>query len=136
MTPAIFINLPVQDLPRAMAFYAAIGFTNNPDFTDETAACMVLSEAISVMLLTHEKWATFTDKPIPDRSMSEVAFALSCDSRDAVNAMVNLARKHGGTADVNPIQDHGFMMSRTLEDPDGHVWEPMWMDMTAIPSAT
>lgn len=134
MTKMIFVNLPVNDLDRSKAFYEAIGFTNNPQFTDETAACMVLSDTIHVMLLTHAKWTTFTTKPIPDRTMSEVAFALSFDSRDEVDAVTEAAARSGGTADINPPQDHGFMFSRSFEDPDGHVWEPMWMDMAALPA--
>lgn len=134
MSKMIFVNLPVTDLAKSTAFYEAIGFTRNPQFSDETAACMVLSDAIHVMLLTHAKWATFTDKPIPSRTMSEVAFALSFDSRGDVDAVTEAAARTGGTADINPAQDHGFMFSRSFEDPDGHVWEPMWMDMAALPS--
>ena len=118
-----------------MAFYEAIGATNNPKFTDKTAACMVFSEAINVMLLTHDKWAVFTKKPISDAHMaSEVMLALSCDSRDAVNKTVNAAGEGGGVADVNPQQDHGFMFSRSFEDLDGHVWEAMWMDPKGMPA--
>ena len=123
-----FINLPVADLPRAMAFYAALGFVNEPRFTDETAAAMQWSETIVVMLLTHEKWRGFTTRPIPDPGSSEVMLCLNRDSRDEVNAMVDLAGANGGTVDINPPQDLGFMMSRAFADPDGHVWEPMWMD--------
>lgn len=123
-----FINLPVTDLDKSKAFYEALGFTNEPRFTDDTAACMVWSESIFVMLLTHEKWGHFTTRPIPSSSSSEVMVALSCDSRDEVNAMADAAGSHGGAADINPAQDHGFMMSRSFADPDGHVWEPMWMD--------
>jgi len=123
----IFVNLPVADLPAAMNFYAGLGFTNEPRFTDDTAACMVWSEAIFVMLLTHDKWRTFTDRPIPDTGSSEVMNCLSCESRDEVNRIADASAK-GGTADVNPAQDHGFMMSRSFADPDGHVWEVMWMD--------
>ena len=135
MTKMISISLPVHNLPKAMAFYAAIGATNNPQFTDETAACMVFSEAIQVMLLTHDKWASFTKKPIADAHLaSEVALALSCDSRDAVNAMAVAAGNAGGVVDINPPQDHGFMMSRSFEDMDGHVWEPIWMDLKGMPA--
>ena len=133
MTRMIFVNLPVTDLPRAMAFYEALGFTNNPAFTDDTAACMVWSEAINVMILTHEKWKTFTTRPIPPQTSSEVCLCLSCDSRAAVDAMNDAAAANGGSADINPAQDHGFMYSRNLADPDGHVWEPMWMDPAAVP---
>jgi predicted lactoylglutathione lyase len=128
MTRMIFINLPVADLPRAMSFYSSLGFTNEPRFTDETGACMVWSEAIFVMLLTHEKWRTFTTRPICDSGSSEVALCISCDDRDEVNRLNETAGANGGTADINPAQDHGFMMSRSFADPDGHVWEPMWMD--------
>lgn len=131
MTKMIFVNLPVTNLEVAMTFYEALGFTNNPQFTDETAACMVWSEAINVMLLTHDKWRTFTDRPIPPSSASEVMLAISCDSREAVDAMNDAAADHGGTADINPKQDYGWMYNRNLADPDGHVWEAMWMDMAA-----
>ncbi|MGL6250181.1 MAG: VOC family protein, partial [Billgrantia desiderata] len=114
-------------------FYEALGFTNNPHFTDETAACMVLSETIHVMLLTHAKWRTFTDRPIPPSDSSEFMLALSCESRAAVDAMNETAGANGGTADINPRQDHGFMYSCALADPDGHVWESFWMDPAAIP---
>ncbi|MEE2603877.1 MAG: VOC family protein [Pseudomonadota bacterium] len=132
MTRMIFVNLPVEDLKASMAFYTALGFENNPQFTDETAACMVWSEAIHVMLLTHDKWRTFTARPIPPSSSSEVMLALSFDSRDAVDAVNKAAADNGGTADINPVQDLGFMYNRNLADPDGHVWEMMWMDMAAM----
>ena len=128
MSRMIFVNLPVTDLPRAMTFYKAVGFTNDPRFTDETSACMMLSDAIAVMLLTHEKWQTFTSRPIPERDSSEVMLAISCDSRNEVNAKTDAAGAEGGTADINPPQDHGFMMSRSFADPDGHIWEAIWMD--------
>lgn len=132
MNKMIFVNLPVADLRASMAFYQALGFGNNPDFTDDTAACMVWSEAIYVMLLTHYKWRTFTDRPIPPATSSEVMLALACDSREAVDAMNEAAAAHGGTADINPVQDLGFMYNRNLADPDGHVWEAMWMDQSAM----
>lgn len=128
MPQMIFVNLPVADLPRSMAFYEAIGFTNNPQFTDETAACMVLSDTIHVMLLTHAKWQSFTTRPICPTGSSEVSLAVSYDSKEEVNRIVDSGAAHGGTADVNPPEDHGFMFQRTLADPDGHLWEPMWMD--------
>ncbi|PKM20628.1 MAG: lactoylglutathione lyase [Gammaproteobacteria bacterium HGW-Gammaproteobacteria-15] len=133
MSRMIFVNLPVKDLKASMAFYTALGFTNNPHFTDDTAACMVWSKAINVMLLTHDKWRQFTNRPIPATTSSEVILALSCDSREAVDA-INNAAKEGGTADINPVQDLGFMYSRALTDPDGHIWEPFWMDPAAIPA--
>ena len=88
MPRSIFVNLPVADLPRAVQFYAALGFVNEPKFSDESGACMVISETIYVMLLTHTKWRTFTTRPIPDAGSSEVSLALSVDDRDAVNTLV------------------------------------------------
>lgn len=132
MTQMIFVNLPVANLDKAMAFYTALGFTNNPQFTDETAACMVWSESIMVMLLTHAKWKTFTDRPIPPSTSSEVMLALACESRDQVDALNEAATNNGGTADINPKQDLGFMYNRNLADPDGHVWEMVWMDMAGM----
>jgi len=134
MSKMIFISLPVADLDASMTFYKSIGFVNNPHFTDDTAACMVWSEAINVMLLTHAKWYTFTSRPIPPSTSSEVALGLTCDSREAVDAMNEAAAANGGTADINPIQDHGFMYGRDMADPDGHIWGAMWMDPAAIPS--
>jgi uncharacterized protein len=134
MTKMIFINLPVADLPASMTFYQALGFKNNPQFTDDTAACMVWSEAINVMLLTHAKWHTFTSRPIPPATSSEVLLAINLESRGAVDEMNAIASTNGGTADINPKQDLGFMYNRNLADPDGHVWEAMWMDMAAFPS--
>ena len=135
MPKMIFVNLPVINLPASMAFYKALGFENNPNFTDDTAACMVWSETINVMLLTHAKWRTFTTRPIPPATSSEVLLAISCDSRDAVDAMNKTAVANGGTADINPKIDLGFMYNRSLTDLDGHVWEAMWMDPAAIPPA-
>ena len=134
MPRQVFINLPVRDLGKAKAFYEAIGAVDNPQFTDDTAACMVWSDSIFVMLLTHAKWATFTRKAIPDgRLASEVALAISADDRAAVDAMVAAGAAHGGKADVNPPQDLPFMYSRSIEDLDGHVWEPLFFDMSKMP---
>jgi predicted lactoylglutathione lyase len=134
MSKMIFVNLPVTDLKASIAFYKALGFTQNLQFSDDTAACMVWSEAINVMLLTHAKWRTFTSRPIPPATSSEVMLALSCDDRGAVDAMNRTAAAHGGQADVNPVQDLGFMYNRNLADPDGHVWEAFWMDAAAMPA--
>ena len=134
MSKSIFISLPVTDLAASRAFYTAMGFVNNPAFTDDSAACMVWSEAINVMLLTHAKWQTFTTRPIPPATSSEVAFNLSCESRKAVDAMNAAAAANGGTGDINPPQDHGFMYSRDMSDPDGHIWGAMWMDLAAMPA--
>ena len=124
--------LPVANLSQSMAFFGKLGFTFNQQFTDETAACMVWSEAIHVMLLTHDKWNSFTSRPIPPAGSSEVSLALSVDDRHAVDAMNEAAALHGGTADINPVQDHGFMYGRDLADPDGHIWGPFWMDPEAM----
>ena len=136
MSKLIFINLPVTDLKRSMAFYAAIGAANNPQFTDETAACMVVSDAIHVMLLTHDKWRQFMSKPIVDAHASaQVLLCLSADSKDEVDAYVDKAMAAGGKGDPTPTQDFGFMFGRSFEDPDGHIWEVMWMDMAAASDA-
>jgi len=128
MARMIFVNLPVTDLRASRRFYEALGFVNQPRFTDDTAACMILSETIAVMLVTHAKWRTFTDRPIADPASNEAGFALTCDDRADVDRLVERAGAAGGTVDANPPQDHGFMYQRTVVDPDGHVWEPMWMD--------
>jgi predicted lactoylglutathione lyase len=132
MAKQIFVNLPISDLKASMAFYDALGFKNNPQFTDENAACMVYSEHIYVMLHSHGSWRRFTQRPIPPSSSSEVMLALSVDSIQEVDAMNSIAAANGGTADINPKQDLGFMYSRALTDPDGHIWEPFWMDPKAI----
>jgi uncharacterized protein len=133
MTRMIFINLPVNDLKASTALYTSLGFRHNPQFSDDASACMVWSDAINVMLMTHAKWGTFTSRPIPPTSASEVMLALSCESRKAVDAMNDAAAAHGGQADVNPAKDLGFMYNRNLADLDGHVWEAMWMDMSPMP---
>ncbi|BCE00107.1 VOC family protein [Marinicellulosiphila megalodicopiae] len=134
MPKMIFINLPVVNLEVSIAFYESIGFTNNKNFTDDTAACMVWSESINVMLLTHEKWKTFTARPIPPTTSSEVLLALSFESRDDVDRINEIAAQNGGVADINPVQDLGFMYNRNITDLDGHVWEIMWMDPAAFPA--
>jgi predicted lactoylglutathione lyase len=128
----LFANLPVADLKASMAFYEGLGFSNNPQFTDETGACMVWSDAIFVMLLTHEKWRGFTTRPIPPPSASEVMLALTFDSRAEVDAFHAASVRQGGAADVNPVGDYGFMYSRSTTDLDGHLWEAVWMDMSAV----
>ena len=130
MSRMIFVNLPVADLDRSKAFYAALGFRNEPKFSNDAAAMMVLSDTISVMLLTHPFYATFTRKPIADsHSTSQVLLAISCDSPAEVDRITDAAGSAGGQADVAAKQDMGGMMyGRSFEDPDGHHWEPMWMD--------
>ncbi|MCA6125958.1 lactoylglutathione lyase [Bradyrhizobium sp. WSM 1704] len=132
----IFVNLPVSNLARATAFYEAIGATKNPQFSDETASGMVISETIHVMLLTHDKFRQFTPKTIADaKTTSEVLICLSADSREAVDETVNKAKGAGGTADPAAKQDYGFMYGRSFEDLDGHIWEVMWMDVEAFTKA-
>jgi predicted lactoylglutathione lyase len=136
MTKQLFINLPVNNLAKAKALYEAIGAVNNPQFSDQASACMVLSDTLFVMLLTHEKWTQFTSKAIVDaHHASEVMLALSADSRQAVDTLVDAAGASGGKADVNPRQDLGFMYSRSFQDVDGHVWEIVFMDMSQMPQA-
>lgn len=128
MNKLIFVNLPVKDLPRSMAFFKAVGYSFNPKFTDETAACMVISDTIYAMLITHERFKTFTPKAISDSSTStEVLVALSCESREEVDATVARALAAGGGHYKEP-QDHGFMYAHGYQDPDGHIWEVFWMD--------
>ena len=132
MSTKIFVNLPVKQLDTSMAFYKALGFENNPQFTDETAACMVVSEHIYVMLLTHPKFEQFTPKSIADATKtSEVLNCLSRESRAAVDEIVKNAVAAGGSTFKDP-QDHGFMYHHAFQDPDGHIWEVMWMDPSAV----
>lgn len=127
-----FVNLPTRNMERSQAFFKALGFSFNPQFTDETAACMVISDTIFAMLLTHEKFAGFAPKPITDTNQSiEVLIALSRDNREAVDAIVKAALAAGGSTFSEP-QDHGFMYGHAFRDPDGHVWEVMWMDPAAV----
>jgi predicted lactoylglutathione lyase len=132
MSKMIFVNLPVADLARARRFQEALGAVNEPKFTDETAACMVLSESIFVMLLTHDKFKQFTPLPVADaRQSSQVLLCLSADSRESVDSTIERAVAAGGTADPAPKQDYGVMYGRSVTDPDGHIWEIMWMDAAA-----
>ena len=132
MSKMIFVNLPVSDLPASRRLLEALGATNEPKFTDETAAMMRFSDAINVMLLTKEKFASFTPRQVADASASsEVLIALSADSREAVDATIAAAVTAGGTADPGPKQDYGVMYGRSVADPDGHIWEFVWMDQTA-----
>ena len=132
MSHQIFVNLPVKDLAKSMKFFEAVGFKNNPQFTDATAACMVLSDDIFVMLLTHEKFKAFTPKPIADATKTcEVLIALSYDSRQQVDQVIAKAVANGGSTYAEP-KDHGFMYQHGFQDPDGHIFETFWMDPTAI----
>ena len=130
MSRLIFVNLPVEDLGRSKRFYEALGARNEPKFSNEAAAMMVLSDTINVMLLTKPFYAGFISKPIADaHKTSQVLLAISCDSPAEVDKLVDAAASNGGKADPGPKQEMGGMMyGRSFEDPDGHHWEPMWMD--------
>jgi predicted lactoylglutathione lyase len=135
MATQIFINLPVADLQKSIDFYKKLDFTLNPQFTDSTAACMVLSDTIFVMLLTKPKFKDFTPKEIADaRMVTEVILCLSCESRERVNELADRAVSSGGRKFLEP-KDYGFMLQHSFEDPDGHVWELVHMDPAAIQKA-
>jgi uncharacterized protein len=136
MSKMIFVNLPVRDLAASSGFYVALGGTVNPRFSDAQTASVMLSDTIGVMLLTHDRYRQFTKRPIGDaRRESQALLALTVESRDAVNAALTQAVAAGGRADPNPAQDHGFMFGRSVEDPDGNIWEIVWMDKAAMQSA-
>ncbi len=132
MANKIFVNLPVRDLNKSIDFFTKLGFTFNPQFTDETATCMIISEDIFVMLLTHKKFKTFTPKEICDATKStEVLVCLSFESRGKVDEMVRNAVAAGGST-YNEPQDHGFMYGHGFQDVDGHIWELIYMEPSAI----
>ena len=132
MSRMIFVNLPVSDLSQSRAFLEALGAVNEPKFTDETAACMTFSDSIHVMILTHEKFSQFTPLPIAEaKAGSQVLLCLSADSAESVDSTVERGVLAGGTADPTPKQDYGVMYGRSVSDPDGHIWEIMWMDPAA-----
>jgi predicted lactoylglutathione lyase len=127
----IFVNLPVKDLPAAISFYEAVGAVRNNDFADDSAQMVSFSEAIHVMLLSHERFSSFTPRKIPNaHETAQVLLALSEGSRADVDATTEKALAAGGT-EPNPSQDHGFMYGRSFADLDGHIWEVSWMDMEA-----
>jgi len=131
----IFVNLPVADLDRSKAFFEALGFSINPQFSDETAACVVVSETIFVMLLTHDKFRQFINGEIGDaHAATEVLTCLSAESRQEVDDLLAKALANGGKA-WKPIMDMGPMYGASFQDPDGHVWELMYMDMAAMAQA-
>jgi predicted lactoylglutathione lyase len=134
MSKQIFINLAVTDLQKSMDFYTALGFTNNPQFSDDSAKCMVWCENIFVMIMTHTKFNTFVQKPIAD-TKSNIAgiFSLSLDSIDEVNDIMTNGLNAGGIEPAE-MKDYGFMQLRTIEDFDGHTWEIFYMDLTKIPT--
>jgi len=130
MKTKIFINLPIADLPRSLAFFKALGYAHNPQFTDDTAACIVISEEIHVMVLTHAKFREFTPKDICDTTKAtEVLLCLSCESRAQVDEMVANAVTAGGSTYAEP-KDYGFMYQHSFQDPDGHQWELVHMNAT------
>ena len=132
MSRMIFVNLPVADLGRSRAFIEGLGAVNEPKFTDDTAACMTFSDSIHVMILTHDKFSQFTPRPIADaKAGSEVLLCLSADSREQVDSFIERGVAAGGSADPSPKQDYGVMYGRSVADPDGHIWEIMWMDAAA-----
>jgi predicted lactoylglutathione lyase len=134
MANQIFINLAVKDPNKSMAFYTALGFKNNPQFSDESGKCMVWSDHIFVMILSHEKFSSFTNKPIADTTSSIAALlSLSLDSIEEVNNVVENGLKAGGI-EPTEMKDYGFMQQRTIEDFDGHTWEMFYMDVTKFPA--
>lgn len=129
----IFVNLPIKNLDQSVDFFSQLGFKFNPDFTDETATCMIVSDDIFVMLLTEDKFKTFTPKAICDATQNtEVLVCLSCDSRNEVDTLVSKAVSAGG-ATYNDPQDYGFMYAHGFQDLDGHIWELMYMEPGAVP---
>ncbi len=134
MQSQIFINLPVANVDKSMAFYSALGFSNNPNFSDETAKCMVWNDSIMLMIMTHDKFKTFTTKPIADTKNTLAALlSVSVDGVDRINEIVNNGIMAGGT-EPSPFKDYGFMQQRTIEDFDGHTWEIFCMDLTKFPT--
>ncbi|MDC3959889.1 VOC family protein [Polyangium jinanense] len=128
----LFVNLAVKDLKRSVDFFTKLGFTFNPQFTDETATCMIVSEQAFVMLLTEPKFKQFTTRQICDtRASTEGLYCLSCESREEVDRLVKTAVENGGSHAM-PAQDHGFMYGWSFYDVDGHHWEVMWMDPAAL----
>jgi len=133
MAKKLFINLPVADLQKATSFYTAIGFTNNPQFSDDTASCMVLTEEIYVMLLSHAKFREFTNKEIANAfATASVINSLSVDSVEEVNTMIDRALNAGGK-ETNEPKDYGFMQQRSFQDLDGYLWEVLYLDITKFP---
>jgi predicted lactoylglutathione lyase len=132
MPTKIFVNLPVKDLNRSVEFFTKLGFTFNQQFTDEKATCMIIGDDIFVMLLVESFFKTFTKKQIVDATKStESIICLSAESKEKVDDMVRKALEAGGTSS-NEKQDQGFMYGHGFQDPDGHLWEVMWMDPAAL----
>lgn len=133
MPRQVFINIAVKDLEKSVPFYTAMGFTVNPQFSDETAKCLVWSETIYVMAMSHERFQSFATKPMADTKNNLAGiFALSVEHAEEMNKIVDSALNAGGTS-PKPLQDHGFMQLRTVEDFDGHTWEIFFMDLSKFP---
>ena len=131
-TRQLFVNLAVDDLDRSIAFFTALGFAFEPRFTDETATCMIVGDDAYVMLLTKAKFEEFSKKPVVDASsQTEVLLAISAGSREGVDELAEAALASGGSEANDPL-DYSFMYSRSFQDPDGHVWEVVWMDEAAV----
>ena len=136
MPKTIFISLPVSDVARSTAFYQAIGLTRNAQFSDHSTSCLVFSDTIQVMLMSHDKYRYFTSKEIADpKTMSLALLCLFVDSRRAVDDMIGNAKAAGGNLDPSPVDDFDFMYGRSFEDPDGHMWGVSWMDVEAAAKA-
>ena len=133
MATQMYLNLPVKDLDKSVEFFTALGFSFNPAFTDENATCMIINDDAYVMLLVENFFKTFTSKAVADASSTtEAIMAFSVDTREAVDEMVRKALTSGGTPSQE-AQDYGFMYSHSFQDPDGHLWEVMWMDPAGPP---
>ena len=132
MPTKIFVNLPVKNLPKSIEFFKKLGYSFNPQFTDETATCMIISEDIFAMLLTEAKFKEFTPRPICDATKStEVIVCLSCENREQVDELVRKALAAGGTTHAE-VKDYGFMYQHSYQDLDGHIWELVYMDPAAV----
>ena len=127
MINAIFINLPIENLKRSVDFFSALGFTFNPQFTSEDSTCMIIGENMYSMLVEREKFSTFIEKPIADKSTVEMLISLSCESSDKVRELSEKAFSLGARQ-INDAEDHGFMYSWGFEDLDGHIWDLFWMN--------
>jgi len=134
MSRTLYVNLPVKNLDASVAFFTELGFTFDPNFTDDSATRMIVNEHASVMLMVEKRFSDFTDKAIVDaRTSTEAIFALSAESREEVDRLVGTAVAHGGSTAQEAPQDHGFMYGHSFHDLDGHNWEVMWMDMSQMP---
>ncbi|OQW55036.1 MAG: hypothetical protein A4S09_17040 [Proteobacteria bacterium SG_bin7] len=133
---SVFVSLPVSDLSKSIVFYKSIGLTQKMEFPNNEGAWMELSDTFSVMLITHSKWKEFTPRAIPDaRKTAQFGLSITTESKETVTNMIEKGTKAGGKADPNPVEEFDFMFGRSLEDPDGHILEFKWMDMSAMPAS-